>query len=123
MAEVDVTYVITNCDGSEGTSLTFIIVFDFLFDLFVGKSIVVLFIFFSTFGATFILFSIIDVGSGIERIRGTVVLEVEVEVGLIGIDLIPVTLAPHFISTLYFFAAVSKISVIDDDLIKSSEVK
>ena len=121
MAEVDVTYVITNCDGSEGTSLTFIIVFDFLFDLFVGKSIVVLFIFFSTFGATFILFSIIDVGSGIERIRGTVVLEVEV--GLIGIDLIPVTLAPHFISTLYFFAAVSKISVIDDDLIKSSEVK
>ena len=59
-------------------------------------------------------------GRGIDRTVGVVVLDanIEVEVGLMGIFFMPVTRAPHLISTLYSFAAVSNISVIEDDLNK-----
>ena len=55
-------------------------------------------------------------GRGIDRMAVVLDANIEVEVGLIGIFLMLVTLAPHLISTLYSFAAVSNISVIEDDL-------
>jgi hypothetical protein len=101
IADVDVTYVTTNCEsitGPKGDNFTKFFPFDFEFEFVKTEDCAL---------------------SGVSKFSGRGMDSIPEGSGIDckGIDFILVTLAPHLMSTEYCFAAFSRISVIDDDLL------
>ena len=105
IADVDVTYVTINCEfitGPKGDNFVRFFPFDFEFEFDKTEDCVL------SEGSKFS-------GRGMDSIPEGSGIDCK------GIDFILVTLAPHLISTEYCFAAFSRISVIDDDLLQRIE--